>query len=348
MNKYEALETMLENIFERGADIENSLAEFPEFAEELRPLLESAMDANALSALPAPTDVVTRGRTRLLAQAAKMQNVAPVSRVSFFDLRLATAALTLLIIFFVGGTGIVQASTFALPGDSLYPIKLGWESTHYWFAGKDKIASIEAKHEEERREEVQELLGRGRLAAVRFEGVVTVLNGSRWEVAGVPVIVSNETNVEDAIQIGSDVIVSGQTQSDGAVLAETIVLSGHSEDHEEEPVETTTEASGAEEIDEPVETETPEPDDDEDEIEATETPDPGDGGDGDDDESDDENTEQDDGEGGDDGDDSEDGENDDEPDDNGDDHHDDDDNDDGDNDDDGDDDESDGDDDDDD
>jgi hypothetical protein len=102
-----------------------------------------------------------------------------------------------------------------------------------------------------------------------------------WEVAGVPVIVSEETDVEDAIQIGSDVIVSGQTQSDGAVLAEMIVLSGHSEDHEEMPAEIFTEVSSTEEIDEPVETETPELDDDEDEIEATETPETDDDDDGD-------------------------------------------------------------------
>ena len=306
MNKYEVLETMLENIFEHGADIESSLAEFPEFAEELRPLLQSAMSASALAAPPASADVARRGRTRLLAQAAKIRDTAPASRVSFFSFRLATAALTLLLVFFVGGTGIVNASASALPGDNLYAVKRGWESAHFWFADEDKTASLEAEYEEERRGEVQELLGGGRLAAVRFEGVVSSLNGSKWEVAGVPVIVSKEADVEDAIQVGSDVIVSGQTQSDGTVLAEMIVLSGHSEDHIEIPVEspeaeieTADEPEESEipesEEDEDVEiTETPEPDDnDDDEEEITETPEPGDDNvddDGDDDDGVDNNT----------------------------------------------------------
>ena len=316
MNKYEALEAMLEKIIQHGADIETVLDEFPEFAEELGPLLQSAIDANALAVPSASADVVRRGRTRLLQQAAQMRNTAPAPRASLFDFRLATVALGLVLALFVSGTGLVSASTSALPGDNLYPVKRGWENTQYWFADNDKIASLEAEHEEERREEVQELLGGGDLAEVRFEGVVTNIDGSKWEVAGVPVIVSDETDIENAIQIGSDVIVSGQTQSDGTVLAEMIVLSGHSEDYEEMPAEApteiSTEASTIEEIDELVETETPELDDDEDEIEVTETPEPDDSDDG---EGDDENTEQDDdNDGGGDGDDSEGDGDDDEPD----------------------------------
>ncbi|MCP4141696.1 MAG: hypothetical protein GY755_15725 [Chloroflexi bacterium] len=270
MNKYEMLESMLENIFENDADIESALAEFPEFAEELRPLVESAMDASALVVPPASADVARRGRTRLLAEAAKMRDAAPAPRASFFDFRLATLTLTLLLIFFVGGTTIVQASASALPGDGLYVVKRGWEDVSLRFADKDKQLNLEAKYEEERREEVQELLGGGRLVAVRFEGVVTRLNGSKWEVAGVPVSVSEETEIDMRINIGSDVIVSGKTKSDGTVLAEKIILSGHPEGHKELPATPREE----EEVDEPEEKETPEAEEEneDDDVEMTETP----------------------------------------------------------------------------
>lgn len=257
MNKYEALETMLEKTLEHGTNIETVLAEFPEFAEELRPLLQSAIDASALAVPPASADVARRGRTRLLQHAAQMRDAAPVPRASFFDFRLATATLTLLLVFFVGGTGIVSASSSALPGDSLYTVKRGWESTHLWFADDDRTASLEAEYEEERREEVQELLGGGRLAAVRFEGVVMQLNGSQWNVAGVPVIISGQTDIESLIDIGSDVIVSGQTQPDGTVLAEKIILSRHPEGNEARSIE-----DSEEDIDEPDEIEIPETEED--------------------------------------------------------------------------------------
>ncbi len=228
--KYDILETILENIFEQGTDVEASLAEFPEYADELRPLLQAALASQEIAPAAVPDDVLRRGRARLLQQAAQMRDAASAPRASLFDFRFASVALGLVLIFLISGAGLISVSASSLPGDSLYPVKLGWESAHFWFADEAKTASLKVKYEEERREEVQALLGGRRLATVQFEGVVASLNGSKWEVAGVPVILSVDAQVEAGIAIGADVIVSGQTQSDGTVLATKIVLSGHSED----------------------------------------------------------------------------------------------------------------------
>ncbi|MBT3336601.1 MAG: hypothetical protein HN855_12225 [Anaerolineae bacterium] len=276
--KYEILETMLENIFEHGADIEGALGEYPEYADELRPLLQAALDSKMLGSIAVPDDIAHRGRARLLQHVAQMRDAAPAPRAPLFDFRLASVALGLVLVFFVSGSGLVRVSASALPGESLYPVKLGWESTRFWFAGADKTASLKVEFEEERREEVRELLGMGQLAAIRFEGVVTSLNGSKWEVAGVPVILSADAQVDVAISIGTDVIVSGQTQSDGTVLASEIVLSGHSsEDHEEIPT-ANVEDNLAEE---PEETETPDEGDEgsDDDEDTTPSPEPEDGDD---------------------------------------------------------------------
>ena len=264
MNKYEALEAMLQNTLEHGTDIETLLAEFPEFSAELRPLLEAAMDAQSASVPAASDDVVRRGRTRLLQHAAQIRDAAPAPRASLFNFRLATVALTLLLVFFVGGTGLVRASNSALPGDGLYTVKRGWENTRVWFADDDESTRLQAEYEEERREEVQELLAYSRVAIIRFEGVVTLLDGSKWEVAGVPVIVSDQTDIDADIRIGSDVIVSGRTESDGVVFANEITLSHPENENSVAPTE-----MPAEDLDEPEEVETPESEED-----GAETPEP--------------------------------------------------------------------------
>jgi len=253
MNKYEALETMLEKILEQGVDIEVALAEFPELAEELRPLLESAVDVNVLAVPSASADVVRRGRTRLLQHAAQIRDAVPAPRASLFNFRLATAALTLMLVFFVGGTSLVRASNSALPGDGLYAVKRGWENTRFLFADDDETIRLEAEYEDERREEVQKLLDYSRVARVQFEGLVTLLDRGKWEVAGEPVIVSEQTDLDGNIRIGSDVIVSGRTESEGIVFADKITLNYPEDKDHIMPIE-----NPEEDINEPDEIETPE------------------------------------------------------------------------------------------
>ena len=306
-NKYEALEAMLANYFENGADIETVLAEYPEFADELRPLLQAAIGANALATPSVPADVARRGRTRLLQQAAQIRDAAPAPRASLFNFRLATIALTLLLVFFTGGTGLVRASSSALPGDILYTVKRSWENTRVWFADNGEILRLEAEFEDERREEVAELLVYSRVAIVEFEGEVTNRNGSKWEVAGVPVIVSGEINVDPSIHVGSDVIVSGRTESDGVVFATKIILSHPENENDATPTEMPDEDVGeAEDV------EMPESEDDEEQGNDSEPEDDGEsddeleGGDESDDEEQDNDSEPED-----------DGESDDEPEDDG-------------------------------
>jgi hypothetical protein len=60
---------------------------------------------------------------------------------------------------------------------------------------------------------------------VDFAGVVTAQNGIQWVVSGVPVLVSDLTELRDGpIAVGSAVRVKGQAQGDSIVLAEQIRL----------------------------------------------------------------------------------------------------------------------------
>ena len=71
-NLYDILEICLQEI-ENGVDIEVILARYPEFAEELRPILQASMNAKQMAASEPSSEVVRRNRAKLLQHAAQMR-----------------------------------------------------------------------------------------------------------------------------------------------------------------------------------------------------------------------------------------------------------------------------------
>lgn len=225
-NLYEALEVCLQDI-EQGADIETVLFRYPAFAEELRPILEASANAKGMGALAPSGGVVRRNRAKLLQRAAEMREAkaSPVLPWSA-SLRRAAVALVVLAIVFASGTGLVRAASTTLPGDDLYPVKRTWEGVSLLFTfNLQQREALEVQHENERLEELDELFAEGRSEDVDFAGLVTRQNGDQWLVAGVPVLISVQTELPDQpVVIGSAVRVRGITQEDGIVRAERIQI----------------------------------------------------------------------------------------------------------------------------
>ena len=228
-NLYEVLEICLQEL-EQGADIETVLFRYPDLADELRPILETSVDARKM-AVTAPSDeVIRRSRARVLQHAAQMReaNVQPARRIWFASLRRLAVTLTVLAVLFASGTGLVRAASTTLPGDNLYPVKRTWEDVLLTFTfNAQQRDALEVEHENERLHELQELFAEGRSANVDFAGLVTSQNGTDWVVSTVPVIISTQTEIRDqgqGIVIGSAVRVKGQTQDNNVVLAERIEL----------------------------------------------------------------------------------------------------------------------------
>lgn len=127
-NLYEVLEICLQEL-EQGKDIETVLFRYPDLADELRPILETSVDARKM-AIPAPSDeVVRRNRAKVLQHAAQMREakVQPSRRIWFASLRRLAVTLAVLAVLFASGTGLVRAASTTLPGDNLYPVKRTWE-----------------------------------------------------------------------------------------------------------------------------------------------------------------------------------------------------------------------------
>lgn len=223
---YEVLERCLQSL-ERGGDMDRVLLEYPEFAEELRPLLEASIKARAVS-LPAPSALRMRqGRVRLLQKAVEMRHEkAPLySRRSVTTIfqRMAVA-LGLTIAFLFSGTTLVSASSAALPGENLYTVKRTWENVRLLLVFDTNVrGALRSEFEQERLHEVNELLMEGRHETIQFAGIYMQNNGRDY-VSGVPVLFLPDVQIPSGLANGIAVIITGRTNADGFVVLETIAL----------------------------------------------------------------------------------------------------------------------------
>jgi uncharacterized membrane protein YgcG len=154
------------------------------------------------------------------------EKVKSSRRIWFASLRRIAVTLAMVTLLFVSGTGLVGASSNTLPGDNLYPVKRTWEGLRLFFTFNPlEREALESEQENERLQEVQEVLAQGRFTEVDFNGVVTRQNGNEWVVANLRVLISDQTELRDqGIVVGSLVRVRGITQGNNSVLAERIRL----------------------------------------------------------------------------------------------------------------------------
>jgi len=226
-NMYEILEKCLLEI-EQGADVDTVLFRYPEFAEELRPILETSVKAKDMAAPEPSAEVVRRNRAKVLQRAAMMREakVKPSSRIWFASLRRLAVTLAVVAALFISGTGFVHAASTTVPGDNLYPVKRTWEDILLLFAfNSQHREELEFEHENERLEELNELFIEGRSVKVDFAGYVTRQNGNEWRVSAISVFISPQTDLPNGpVSVGDGIRVVGLTQSDKTVLAERIEL----------------------------------------------------------------------------------------------------------------------------
>jgi hypothetical protein len=220
---YDALE-VCNKALETGADIEAVLKLYPQMADELRPILETMVKAQSLSVTSVPEDAIRRGRARVLGRAAEMRESTRRSRRVGFAFRRLATSLVLAFVLLVSITGIVNASSGALPGDNLYPIKRTWEDVRLWLTfSPEGREELESEYEQERLDEIDELLVDGREETIAFYGIVTAQDGDYWLVSGVPVQITAGTQLPtDTVSIGIPVTVVGRTNAQGFIEAQMV------------------------------------------------------------------------------------------------------------------------------
>jgi hypothetical protein len=224
---YDVLEQCLVEI-EQGADVDTVLFRYPEYADELRPILEASVKAKEMSAPEPSADVVRRNRARVLQHAAEMREgmVKPAPRFWFASLRRLAVTVTVILMMLVSSTGLVRAASNTIPGDNLYPVKRTWEDIILLFTfNPQEREQLEFEHENERLEELTELFTEGRSVPVDFAGYVSRRSATEWRVSGITVVFSAQTEMPNQpVTVGDAVRIIGHTQSEKTVLAERIEL----------------------------------------------------------------------------------------------------------------------------
>jgi hypothetical protein len=234
-NLFDSLEICLQAL-DKGADLESCLALFPDLMDDLRPILTAAVQAHSAAIREVPAEVLSRGKARVLQAAAEMREqraAAPVvtssnkRSKSFFGprfFRLAITTASMLAFLLTSGTGLVNASSSALPGDNLYPVKRSWEDVRLFFVfDENSKEQLSEEFDHERVQEIEELYSENRVAEVDFNGVVGSITNDVWVIGGLNIVIDHETQLSNSILSGSTVRVTGETD-DGVIKAGQIVL----------------------------------------------------------------------------------------------------------------------------
>jgi len=205
------LDQCLSSIQSGEATFEACLAQYPEHAEILEPLLRMAIQARTMMAPAPPNDAfVKNAKIRILNQLQVPDKKPTIKQVrdrrfAFLGLRPAYALLSMVLVLglLLSGIGATTASASALPGDALYGLKRGIEETQLVFTfNASGDAELLLQFTEERLQEAESLADANRDANIpeALEGYAILLErlidlADTDEIAG-------DTETLDKIQSG--------------------------------------------------------------------------------------------------------------------------------------------------
>ncbi len=164
---YDTLEVGLQAL-EHGIDIETCLARLPARADELKPILETALLARAARIHNIPLDLMQHGRARVLRRAAEMREkdwralmliplwFRPEAWSHSLSMAFTSAATATLLV--AGGTAVMSAPANLLPIDTPYSVE----------------GDFEKKFELQHLQEIPELFGSAPADDVERRGLIEI------------------------------------------------------------------------------------------------------------------------------------------------------------------------------
>ena len=163
---YSILDECLEQVLPGHKTVEQCLAEHPDEAAELEPLLRTALAAKEATTIKPSAEFRERARYRFQAAIREME---PQPKPGFFGWqpRWATALVVVLVLLLASG-GTVAAASDSMPDETLYPVKLATETVRLRLAfspmGK---AELYVKLADERVAEIIEMANKGKSERVQ-------------------------------------------------------------------------------------------------------------------------------------------------------------------------------------
>lgn len=241
-------EWILEDCLKRlrsGQSPEDCLAAYPEHAEGLRPLLQTATHLQPLPVPQPRSQAIQAGRERMLVAASSNlgsnSSVQPVSSGAFsrYTARIITTlkeyffgkeihgmklalrfAIDFAVLLVIGGVLAVNASASSLPGDPLYGVKRTWEDVRLTLTLNDPARQqLQNQFQQLRVEEVQQMIQLGKTGMVDFDGQLESIAADEWIVSGIHVRMLPDTIVAGDPVVGQAVRVRSRLQSEGVLTA---------------------------------------------------------------------------------------------------------------------------------
>lgn len=222
-----------------GVPIEDILAETPEYAAELRPLLFAA----TILADPNPNLVPEERKSALRAEymkqaatlpAASSPNLSEKVQAIFRIIRrrltrravlndLVTITLTVLLTLVMTLLLLSYAARDTLPSDLLYSFKRLSENVQLGLtfdAGRREV--LVEEFNQRRLDEIEQLIEQNRAAVVQFKGILETKGGNLWIIAGETVFLPADVTLEGQPQEGNEVEVIGFLRTNNVLVADTV------------------------------------------------------------------------------------------------------------------------------
>jgi hypothetical protein len=222
-----------------GVPIDDILAEAPDYADELRPLLYAAAvlanpnprlapeqtksalrreymkQVTELAAIPAPS-LGEKKRAILSIIRRRLTRTAVLNDLVTITL---TVVLTLLMVFLL----LNYLAVNTLPGDLLYGVKRVSENVQLTLAF-DEMYQVKLSEEfnQRRLQEIEQLIRQNRAAVVQFRGVLETKGENLWVVEGHTVFLPVDVELEGNLREGSTVEVIGLLRTNKILEADTI------------------------------------------------------------------------------------------------------------------------------
>jgi hypothetical protein len=220
-----------------GMGIEDCLASYPEYANQLRPLLELAAQVGRVIAPASSAAARAAGEQRMLTALAQRQERAASTNPVIWYLQRAMRTITasapgclrptsnlaivsLFILSIAVGALTVATSTHSLPGDALYPVKTIAQQTRLFLTRDSEThRQLEEQFSAQQRRDVQSVLKAGHRVDVEFRGTLQRMDETLWVVEGLAVSLQDGTTILGRPYLGATIRVRGIVPGDGSLLA---------------------------------------------------------------------------------------------------------------------------------
>lgn len=224
-----------------GVPIEEILAETPEYATELRPLLYAATVLADPNPQLLPEERKSALRAEYMKQVADLPAITTPTRnekaQAIFRIikrrlnrkavlsDLVTVTVTVILTLFMAVLILTYVARDTLPGDFLYGFKRASENVQLSLTFNEAQRGVLADQFNQRRlAEIEQLIEQNRAAIVQFRGILETKGENLWIIEGRTIFLPTDVTFAGQPQEGDEVEVIGLLRTNNVLVADTIIV----------------------------------------------------------------------------------------------------------------------------